>query len=81
LEYSKIYIFWHEHLKFQYLFYKYVLKLSLYHIKFKKLFKQSWKYYESIELDVFSIAHEYAVKVINFSQCVSLIELNAWEDE
>jgi len=26
-------------------------------------------------------SHEYVVKVVNWSQCVLFIELNAWEDE
>jgi hypothetical protein len=28
-----------------------------------------------------STSHEYVVGVISFPQCVSLIKLNAWEDE
>jgi hypothetical protein len=30
---------------------------------------------------VLSTSHEYVVRVTTFSQSLSLIELNAWEDE
>jgi hypothetical protein len=41
-----------------------------------KVLKQSWKYKESIKS-----SHEYVIGVKAFCQCVSIIELIAWEDE
>jgi hypothetical protein len=45
-------------------------------LHYSKVLNQSWKYKESIKS-----SHEYVVGVKVFSQCVSMIELNAWEDD
>jgi hypothetical protein len=45
------------------------------------LFKKSLKYYESIKSHVFSTSYKYVVRGATFFQCVSLIELNTYEDE
>jgi len=45
-------------------------------LHYSKVLKQSWKYNESIKP-----SHKYVVKVKVVSQCVLIIELNAWEDE
>jgi len=46
-----------------------------------KVFKQSLNVFDSIKSNVFFASHEYVVGVTIFFQCVSLIELNAWEEE
>jgi len=56
-----------------------VLNLPLY---YNNQIKQSWKYHKSIKSCVFSTyLHQYVVRVATFSQCLSLIELNAQENE
>ncbi len=47
-----------------------------------QIFKQSWKYHKSIKSCVFSTSlHQYVVRVATFSQCLSLIKLNAQENK
>ncbi len=57
-----------------------MLNLPLYYNN--QIFKQSWKYHKSIKSCVLFISlHQYVVMVATFSQCLSLIQLNAQENE
>jgi len=57
-----------------------MLKLHLYYIN--QMYLNNLKYImKSIKYCVHFTSHEYVVGVRTFSPCVSLIKLNAWENE
>ncbi len=45
------------------------------------VFTKSYVYYEFTKSYVFFTSHDYVVRITFFFQCLSLIELNAREDE